>query len=332
MSSPTWQINPALSIRKTLQNRIRVGLLNPNAFEIKNNNDYLSKVIISLRNASSFSSETAIKLIKKYTSNAENTFDDLKHLKIIKPYKNRKSRYSRHELYYNFVKAPENSQKILSIKHVLLIGAGGMGSTCALLLNAAGIGRLTLADSDVLERSNLTRTVLFEEKDVGRKKILAAKSRLRNRNKQTVVSGFSENLTKKNYKKYRSLFEKSDFVILSGDSGLEVHELCYLLSKETNTPFMNAGYVEHIGVAGPITLGRSLLREKEIKKSYDETNKSTELNKNYQAPSYGPLNTMIASIASNECIRYLLGLKTKTFNKRLLVDSCEYSFKRDSFL
>jgi molybdopterin-synthase adenylyltransferase len=51
--------------------------------------------------------------------------------------------------------------------HVVVIGAGGIGSPAIQYLAAAGVGRLTIVDDDRVDRSNLQRQVLFGEHDIG---------------------------------------------------------------------------------------------------------------------------------------------------------------------
>ena len=61
-------------------------------------------------------------------------------------------------------------KKLLQAK-VLLIGAGGLGSPAALYLAGAGVGRMGLVDSDVVDISNLQRQVLHRTRDRGRLKL-----------------------------------------------------------------------------------------------------------------------------------------------------------------
>ena len=53
--------------------------------------------------------------------------------------------------------------------HIVMVGAGGIGSHVAAALLRKGIGRLTLLDDDRVERKNLTRQ-LFSRHDVGKYK------------------------------------------------------------------------------------------------------------------------------------------------------------------
>ncbi|NBC36547.1 molybdopterin biosynthesis protein MoeB [Novosphingobium sp. FSY-8] len=65
-------------------------------------------------------------------------------------------------------------QMALAGAHVVLIGCGGIGSPALQYLAAAGIGRLTLIDDDVIDASNLQRQTIFSEGDIGTRKADAA--------------------------------------------------------------------------------------------------------------------------------------------------------------
>ena len=79
----------------------------------------------------------------------------------------RLSRFARH------IVLPElggAGQVALTKAHMVLIGCGGIGSPALQYLAAAGIGRLTLVDSDVVEDSNLQRQTVFTTADIGQSK------------------------------------------------------------------------------------------------------------------------------------------------------------------
>lgn len=65
-------------------------------------------------------------------------------------------------------------QVALDKSHVVLVGCGGIGSPSLQYLAAAGIGRLTLVDNDVVDVSNLQRQTIYTPSDIGRPKAEAA--------------------------------------------------------------------------------------------------------------------------------------------------------------
>ena len=71
----------------------------------------------------------------------------------------------------------EGQQKLLD-SHVLIIGAGGLGSPVAMYLASAGIGHITIADNDEVDLSNLQRQILHRNSDIGRPKVDSAKDAL----------------------------------------------------------------------------------------------------------------------------------------------------------
>ncbi len=52
----------------------------------------------------------------------------------------------------------ENIQKLQS-KNVLVVGLGGVGGICAEMIARAGVGKITIVDSDVVELSNCNRQI-----------------------------------------------------------------------------------------------------------------------------------------------------------------------------
>ncbi|WP_174549201.1 HesA/MoeB/ThiF family protein [Novosphingobium rosa] len=83
----------------------------------------------------------------------------------------RLSRFARHIILPEVGGA---GQLALAQAHVVLVGCGGIGSPALQYLAAAGIGRFTLIDDDVVEDSNLQRQTIFSTADLGKSKAQAA--------------------------------------------------------------------------------------------------------------------------------------------------------------
>lgn len=84
-------------------------------------------------------------------------------------------RYGRH------IVLPEvggSGQQKLKAARVAVIGAGGLGSPALLYLAAAGVGKLTVIDDDIVSLSNLQRQILHDTDQVGIHKTTSASSHL----------------------------------------------------------------------------------------------------------------------------------------------------------
>ena len=73
-------------------------------------------------------------------------------------------RYSRHILLDEI--GIEGQQKLLSA-HVVMVGAGGLGSPVALYLASAGVGRITVIDDDHVDATNLQRQIAHRLASIG---------------------------------------------------------------------------------------------------------------------------------------------------------------------
>ena len=81
-------------------------------------------------------------------------------------------RYSRHILLDEI--GIEGQQRLLD-SHVLVVGAGGLGSPVVLYLGTAGVGRITLVDDDAVDLTNLQRQIAHNLERVGRPKAESAR-------------------------------------------------------------------------------------------------------------------------------------------------------------
>lgn len=82
-------------------------------------------------------------------------------------------RFSRHAM------VPGWSQRLLSESRVLVVGAGALGNEALKNLALLGVGELGIIDFDVIEPSNLSRCVLFQEENLGYQKAVVAAKRIR---------------------------------------------------------------------------------------------------------------------------------------------------------
>lgn len=79
------------------------------------------------------------------------------------------SRYNRHHLIDWW------DQTRLKAANVSVAGAGALGNEVLKNLGLVGVGNITIIDFDTVSITNLTRSVLFRESDVGLPKVEVAR-------------------------------------------------------------------------------------------------------------------------------------------------------------
>ena len=98
-------------------------------------------------------------------------------------------RYSRHILLDEI--NIEGQQKLLA-SHVLIVGAGGLGSPVALYLGSSGVGRITIVDHDRIDTTNLQRQIAHKLAGVGRFKAHSTAEAVRDINPDVRVTCITE--------------------------------------------------------------------------------------------------------------------------------------------
>lgn len=107
------------------------------------------------------------------------------------------------------------AQERLAAAHVLVVGAGGLGSPALLYLAGAGVGKITVCDDDVVALSNLHRQVIHSEAAVGMPKVDSAAAQLRERNSDIEVLAVGHAITEDNAPE---LFDGVDVVVDGTDN------------------------------------------------------------------------------------------------------------------
>lgn len=137
-------------------------------------------------------------------------------------------------------------QVALAGKHVAVIGLGGIGSPALQYLAAAGIGRFTLVDDDVVDASNLQRQTIFTTRDVGHGKATSARRWLANFDDALEVTLSDSRITPDNA---ASLIEGADLVLDGTDNfatRLAVSDACV----QAGIPLLSAAVGRFQGQVG----------------------------------------------------------------------------------
>ncbi|MCM3126704.1 thiazole biosynthesis adenylyltransferase ThiF [Paenibacillus provencensis] len=161
-------------------------------------------------------------------------------------------RYSRQELFVPFGK--EGQQK-LSNSNVVVIGAGALGTGIAETLVRSGVGRLTIADRDYVEWSNLQRQQLYSEADAISRlpKAVAAKNRLRHINSEVNIDAHVMDV---GAEELEEIIIGSDLIMDATDN-FDTRLIINDIAQKNNKPWIYGGCVGSYGITYTILPGET---------------------------------------------------------------------------
>lgn len=139
----------------------------------------------------------------------------------------------------------EDGQKKLLSAKVLIIGCGGLGSPCAYYLAGAGVGKIGLVDSGMVELNNLQRQIVHWTGDVGKLKVESAKEKLEAVNPDIDITTYPVRITSRN------IFEiiKDYDIVVDGSDNFPTHYLVNDACVMAKKPFSHAGILQFEGQA-----------------------------------------------------------------------------------
>lgn len=161
-------------------------------------------------------------------------------------------RYSRQTL---FTPIGLDGQKKMANKHVLIIGAGALGTGNAEALVRAGIGKLTIVDRDYVEWSNLQRQSLFSEEDAKKRtpKAIAAKNRLAAINSDVTIEAIIADAAVAELEEWA---KQADLIIDATDN-FETRMIINDVSQKFQVPWIYGACVGSYGVTYTIIPGKT---------------------------------------------------------------------------
>lgn len=136
-------------------------------------------------------------------------------------------------------------QERLQKAKVLVVGAGALGNEILKNLALLGTGNILIADMDTIENSNLSRSVLFREKDNGFRKAEVAAKAVKDIYPEANVQWFQGNII---YELGLGVYQWADLVI----AGLDNREARLCVNRncwKTNTPWIDGATENLNGIA-----------------------------------------------------------------------------------
>jgi len=226
-------------------------------------------------------------------------------------------RYSRHIL------LPEvgiEGQEALLASHALVIGAGGLGSPAALYLATAGVGRITLADNDTVDLTNLQRQVLHQTASVGLPKAVSGKNTIARYNPEIDVVALQE---RAEGARLEELVAGADVVLDCCDNFATRHAVnraCVKLGK----PLVSGAAIRFDGQVSVFDL-----RQREAPCYHCLFPEGQDLEELRCAVTgvFAPLTGIIGTVQAAETLKLLMGIGDSLNGRLLLLDALSMEWR-----
>jgi molybdopterin/thiamine biosynthesis adenylyltransferase len=203
-------------------------------------------------------------------------------------------------------------QKSLLQAKALLIGAGGLGGTIALLLARMGLGSLVIADGDSFSESNLNRQALSLESNLGSKKVRVAQAEMAKINAATEVEVFEGFVAEKELSTLIRGVQAAMDALDNMPSRFRLEKAC----RDAGVPLVHgavAGFTGQVTTIYPEDIG--------FRAFYGDPRDTPEKGVEVELGNLPGIVSTIASLQVQEAIKVLTGLGRPLRNRLLFIDS-----------
>ena len=229
------------------------------------------------------------------------------------------SEFKRFEKQIILKKIGISGQNKIKKSKVLIIGMGGLGCPLLTYLAAAGIYNIGIADHDKVDVSNLNRQILFNTADLGKYKVIQAKSKINKIYKKIKIKTFNQKVSTSNINKISKDYD----IICDGTDNFNTRYIINDHCKKNKKILISAAISRFDGQLfkfnfkkkGPCF--RCFMPEKPIQ----ENNCETE-------GIFSPVAGILGSLQANEVLKTILGLKDDLDNNCLILNSLKMTLRK----
>ncbi len=215
-----------------------------------------------------------------------------------------------------------SGQKKIKHAKVLVIGAGGLGSSVAEFLTRAGIGTLGILDFDVVNISNIHRQSLYDVKDIKKSKVKCAKYKLKKINPNTIIKIYN---LKINHQNANKLIKQYDFIVDGSDN----FETKYLINDNSLKlkKFLVVGAINKFD--GHIFTYNFKDKKGSCLRCFFQEEKISDdiLNCEYDGV-LGTVAGIVGTIQANEVLKQILNIGKNLNNEMLILDLLNLNFRK----
>ena len=202
---------------------------------------------------------------------------------------------------------------------VLIIGIGGLGCPLLTYLASSGINNIGIVDHDKVELGNLNRQILFNTSDLGKYKVIQAKSKVIKIYKKIKIKTFKKKISTKNI----NSILKDYSIICDGTDNFETRYLINDYCKSKKKILISGaiskfdGHLFKFDFKKKIPCFRCFMPDLPIRDNNCETE-----------GIFSPVAGILGSLQANEVLKTVLNLKDDLNNNFLVFNSLKMTLRR----
>jgi sulfur-carrier protein adenylyltransferase/sulfurtransferase len=208
-------------------------------------------------------------------------------------------------------------QEKLKQAHVLVIGAGGKGTTALKTLVTAGVGYIGISDDSLVQEDTLGRQSLYGDNDIGKQKAIVSKQYLQARNQFADIKVHNIRLTAENLGKIIAGYD----ILIDCTNNYISHYAIDKAARDANKPLVFSS-IHHNNALVVLLPNKSA---KSLKDIIPDGNNYPLSNWDTSSPVV-IINTLVGVIVANEAIKNILGKSSQLSSNVLEIAASDYSF------
>ena len=211
-------------------------------------------------------------------------------------------------------------QEKLKKSRVLVVGAGGLGCPVLQYLAAAGVGKVAIAEFDMVDEANLQRQILYGSEDLGKLKAIIAKNRLESLNSLINIEIFNLRLDASNS---ISIMKNFDIVVDATDN-VETRYVIDDACAALNIPMVHGAIYKFEGEVSVFNYNGG----PPYRSFNPPSDKTDYINpKPADVGLLGVLPGITGTFMANEAIKIITGIRGILSGRILIFNILDYSFR-----
>ncbi|MBI9049372.1 MAG: HesA/MoeB/ThiF family protein [Anaerolineaceae bacterium] len=227
-------------------------------------------------------------------------------------------RLSNHEMerYSRHIHLPGigiEGQLKIKLSSALLIGVGGLGSPISQYLIAAGIGRLGIIDSDVVDLSNLQRQTIHRTQDQGLSKVESARRFLNALNPHCQIDVYYRHFDLENGSEIAAPYD----ILIDGSDNLLTRYLINEIAVQQGKPYIYGAIYQFEGQVSVFDARQGPCYQC----LFDNPPEKEPVKTQQDLGVFGAIPGIVGSLQTTEVLKLILELGEPLIGKLLMVDT-----------